>query len=80
MDQLSLRPRNNFFPPNPKIRAKVVSSIFKELIHQILEKNKHEPYFKWPSNMGGDASQRNQSSNCSYHQEHGHTTEDYKVL
>jgi len=47
MDQLPLRPRNNFFPPNPRSRAELVSSIFKELVLQILEKVKHEPYFRW---------------------------------
>lgn len=79
-DQLPLRPRNNFFPPNPRSRAEVVSSIFKEPIHQILEKIKHEPYFKWLNKTGGDASQRNQSLNCSYHWKRGHTTEDCRVL
>lgn len=28
---------------------------FKELVHKILEKIKHKPYFRWPGKMGGDS-------------------------
>ena len=48
--------------------------------HLILEKIKHEPYFRWSSKMSSDASQRKQSLHYSYHREWGHTTEDYRFL
>ncbi|XP_075663190.1 uncharacterized protein LOC142632722 [Castanea sativa] len=40
-------------------RAPLVNSLFKEPVHQILEKIRNEPYFRWPNKMSGDASQRN---------------------
>ena len=39
--------------------AQVASIIFKEPVHQILEKIKVEPYFKWPNKMGGDPTRCN---------------------
>lgn len=80
IDLAPLRPRRNFFPPNPIPRTETMSLVFKEPVHHILERIKHEPYFKWPNKMSGDASQRNQNLNCSYHREQGHTTEDCRVL
>ena len=58
----------------------MVSSEFKKPVHQILEKIKSEPYFKWPNKMGGDSTKRNQSLYCQYHQDHGHTTKDCRIL
>ena len=49
-------------------------------MHQVLEKIKNEPYFKWPNKMNGDPLKRNQSLHCQYHQERGHTIEDYRTL
>ncbi|XP_075640173.1 uncharacterized protein LOC142611909 [Castanea sativa] len=63
-----------------KGKAKVVSTVFQELMHQILEKIKNEMYFQWPNKMGGDPLRRNQSLHCQYHQERGHTTEDCRTL
>ena len=54
--------------------------MFKELVYQILEKIKNEPYFKWPNKMGGDPSKRNQSLYSQCHQDRGHTTEDFRTL
>ena len=39
----------------------VVNMVFWELVHQVLEKIKNEPYFKWPNKMGGDPMRRNQN-------------------
>ena len=39
----------------------VVSTMFREPMHQILEKIKNELYFKWPNNIGGDPTKCNQS-------------------
>ena len=57
-----------------------VNTVFRESMHQVLEKIKNEPYFKWPNKMSGDPLRRNQSLHCQYHQERGHTTEDCRTL
>ena len=49
-------------------------------MHQVLERIKNEPYFKWPNKIGGDLMKCNQSLHCQYHQERGHTTEDCRTL
>ena len=54
--------------------------MFQELIHQILEIIKNEPFFQWPNRIGGDPTRRDQSIHCQYHQEQGHTTEDCRTL
>ncbi|XP_030941435.1 uncharacterized protein LOC115966322 [Quercus lobata] len=51
-----------------------------ELVHQVLEKIKNEPFFKWPNKMAGDSIKRNRSLYCQYHQEHEYTTEDCRNL
>ena len=59
---------------------KEVNVTFKEPIHRILDRIKHEPYFRWPNKIGGDPSRRNQNLYCTYHQDKGHTTEQCRVL
>ena len=54
--------------------------MFKELVHQILEKVKNEPYFRWPNKMGEDPTKRNQSLHCQYHQDRWHITEECRTL
>ena len=54
--------------------------MFREPMHQIMDKIKNEPYFKWPNKMGGDPTKRNQSLHCQYHQDRGHTTEECRTL
>ena len=58
----------------------MVSSLYKELVYQIMEKIKNEPYFRWTNKMSGDVSWRNQNLFYSYHRDRGHTTEDYRTL
>ena len=53
---------------------------FKEPVHGILDRIKHEPYFRWPNKIGGDPSRRNQNLYCTYHRDKGHTTEQCRVL
>ena len=74
------RPRRDFAGHTGSTTAQVVSTVFKEFVHQILEKIKNEPYFKWPNKMGGDPTKRNQSLHCQYHQDWGHTTEECGTL
>lgn len=49
-------------------------------MYQILKKIKGESYLKWPNQIGGDPSKRNQSIYCHYHQDRGHTTKDCRTL
>lgn len=53
---------------------------FKELVHKILERIKHESYFRWPSKMGGDLTRKNQSLYYTYHRDKGHTIEQCKTF
>ena len=54
--------------------------MFREPVQQVLKKIKNESFFKWPNKMAGDPMRRNQSLYCQNHQDHGHTTEDYRNL
>ncbi|XP_050242492.1 uncharacterized protein LOC126691499 [Quercus robur] len=83
------RPRQASFPfrpcgglaiQEPAAQMGEVNVTFKELVHRILDRIKHEPYFRWPNKMGGDPSRRNQSLYCTYHRDNGHTTEQCRVL
>ena len=74
------RPRRDFAGQSWSTAPWMVNTMFREPVHQVLEKIKNEPYFKWPNKMGGDPLRHNQSLYCQYHQEWGHTTEDYKTL
>ena len=57
-----------------------VNDVFREPVHQVLEKVKNKPFFKWPNKMYGDSMKHNQSLYCQYHQDHGHTTKDCRNL
>ena len=54
--------------------------MFRELVHQVLEKIKNEPFFKRPNKMMGNPEKRNHNLYCQYRQDHGHTTEDCRSL
>ena len=58
----------------------MVNLVFKEPVYQVLEKIKHEPYFKWLNKMGGDTTKRNQNLYYYYHQDRGYTTEECTAL
>ena len=53
--------------------AQSVRAVFREPMHQVLEKIKNEPYFRWPNKMAGESIKQNQNLYCQYHQDHGHT-------
>ncbi|XP_030923425.1 uncharacterized protein LOC115950359 [Quercus lobata] len=72
--------RRDFAGQSEPAAPQVVSTIFRESVHQILEKIKNEPYFRWSNKMGGDSLRRNRSLHCLYHQEWGHTIEDCRTL
>ena len=64
--------RRGFAGQSGSIATQVVSTVFREPVHQVLEKIKNEPYFKWPNKMGGDPTKCNKSLHCQYQQERGH--------
>ena len=74
------RPRRKVGAQNPVGRAEAVNIAFKEPVHKILEKIKHEPYFRWLSKMNGDSAKRNQNLYYTYHQEKGHTIVQCKMF
>ncbi|XP_023895031.2 uncharacterized protein LOC112006941 [Quercus suber] len=83
------RPRQNVYTPRirgnlriqePEAQVGKVNLAFREPVHRIVDKIKHEPYFRWPNKMGRDPSRRNQSLYCTYHKDKGHTTEQCRVL
>ena len=49
-------------------------------MHQVLEKIKNEPFFKWPNKMMGNPKKQNRNLYCQYHQDHRHITEDCRSL
>ena len=74
------KPRRDFTGQSRPTAPQVLNTVFQEPVHQVLEKIKNEPYFKWPNKMSGDPSRRNQSLHFQYHQDRGHTTEDCRTL
>ena len=74
------RPRRDFAGQSETTTARNVGAVFRELVHQVLEKIKNEPYFRWPSKIAGESAKRNQNLYCQYHQDDGHTTETCKNL
>ena len=47
--------------------TQVINAVFREPMHQVLEKIKDESFFKWPNKMGGNPMRHNQSLYCQYH-------------
>ena len=74
------RPRRDFAGQSETTNARNVGAVFRELVHQVLEKIKNEPYFRWPNKMAGESTKRNQNLYCQYHEDHGHTTKNCRNL
>ena len=55
------RPKGDFAGQSGSTDAQVVYTVFRDLVHQVLEKIKNEPFFKWPNKMVGDPMKRNQN-------------------
>ena len=51
------KPQRDFAGQSRFATSQVVNTVFREPVHQVLEKIKNEPYFKWPNKMGGDEAQ-----------------------
>ena len=74
------RLRRDFAGQSRSTNAQAINAVFRDPVHQVLEKIKNESFFKWPNKMAGDPMKRNQNLYCQYHQELGHTIEDYRNL
>ena len=74
------RPWRDAKGKNPNGRAEGVNVAFKEPVHKILDRTKHESYFQWPNKMGKDLARRNQRLYCTYHRDKGHTTKQCKTF
>ena len=57
-------PRRDFAGQSKTTSARNVGAIFREPVHQVLEKIKDEPYFRWPNKMAGEFTKRNQNLYC----------------
>ena len=53
------RPRRDYTEQPGSARAQAVHAVFRDPLHQILEKVKNEPFFKWSNRMVGDPTKRN---------------------
>ena len=49
------RPMRDFAGQPETTSAQNVRVVFREPVHQVLEKIKNEPYFRWPSKMAGES-------------------------
>ncbi|XP_030933703.1 uncharacterized protein LOC115959451 [Quercus lobata] len=74
------RPRRDFAGQLRPTNTQAVNAVFREPVHQVLEKVKNEPFFKWSNKMVGKPLRRNQNLYCQYHQDQGHTTKDCRNL
>lgn len=74
------KPRRDFAGQSGSTNPQAVNTVFKEPVHQVLEKIKNESFFRWPNKMVGNPERRNHNLYCQYHQDHGHTTEDCRSL
>ena len=74
------QPRRDYLEQPRSNNDQVVGAVFREPVHQVLEKIKNESFFKWPNKMMGNPKKRNRNLCCQYHRDHGHTTEDCRSL
>ena len=74
------QPRMDYADQSGSTNTKVVDTVFREPVHQVLEKIKNESFFKRPNKMMENPEKRNHNLYCQYHYDHGHTTEDCRSL
>ena len=61
------RPRRDYTKQQVSNNNQLVGAVFQEPVHQVLEKVKNEPFFKWPNKMMGNPEKRNRNLYCQYH-------------
>ena len=74
------RSRRDYVEQTRSNNNQVVGAVFREPVHQVLEKVKNESFFKWPNKLVGNPEKRIRNLYCQYHRDHGHTTEDCRNL
>ncbi|XP_065637213.1 uncharacterized protein LOC136070753 [Quercus suber] len=74
------KPRKDFTGQSGSTNLQAINTVFKEPVHQVLEKVKNEPFFKWSNKMVGNPERCNHNLCCQYHQDHGYTTEDCRSM
>ncbi|XP_050255151.1 uncharacterized protein LOC126701051 [Quercus robur] len=52
-------PMRDFVGHSGSTNTQTVNAVFREPVHQVLEKVKNEPFFKWPNKMAGDSTKCN---------------------
>ncbi|XP_065628933.1 uncharacterized protein LOC136067263 [Quercus suber] len=72
--------RRDFAGQSGSTNLQAVNTIFKEPVHQVLERIKNEPFFKWPNKIVGNSERCNHNFYCQYHQDYRHTTENCRSL
>ena len=63
------RPRKDSAGQSGSANTQAVNAIFREPVHQVLEKIKNESIFKWPNKMARNLMRHNQNLYCQYHQD-----------
>ena len=53
------QPWRDYAGQSGSINTQMVNAVFREPVHQVLEKIKNKLFLKWPNNMGGDPTKRN---------------------
>ena len=61
------RPRRDYVDQSGSHNTQVIGAVFREPVHQVLEKIKNEPFFKRPNKMMGNPEKRNCNLYCQYH-------------
>ena len=56
------RPRRDYVEKLGSNNSQVVGAVFREPVHQVLEKVKHESFFKWPNKMVGNPENKTATS------------------
>ena len=74
------RPKRDYADQSGSNNTQVVGTVFREPVHQVLEKIKNKSFFKRPNKMMGNPEKRNHNLYFQYHQDHRHNTENCRSL
>ena len=58
------RPRRDYVEQQEPNNNQMVGAVFREPVHQVLEKVKNESFFKWPNKIVGNPEKRNRNLYC----------------
>ena len=72
--------RRDFGGQSGSASLQAVNAMFREPMHQVLEKIKNELFFKRLNKIMRNPEKCNHNLYYQYHQDHGHTTEDCRSL